>query len=154
MIRLWPPQWREWCDLAACASYRFGRYRTKKISSFSQARLSPDRLLDIARQRPHRIAFTSGQCLPTTKLFEGSAMSAIFAAPTPKSVPLHLIDRAEAKNWLAAGGIEAQKRRQNPKLVRQTGPDPVPHRAGSAGAIGHWIWRCRRAKTETLRRGC
>ena len=35
-------------------------------------------------------------------------MSAIFAAPTPKSVPLHLIDRAEAKNWLAAGGIEAQ----------------------------------------------
>ena len=35
-------------------------------------------------------------------------MSAIFAAPTPKSVPLHLIARAEAKNWLAAGSIEAQ----------------------------------------------
>ena len=35
-------------------------------------------------------------------------MSAIFAAPTPKSVPLHLIYRSEAKNWLAASGIEAQ----------------------------------------------
>ena len=35
-------------------------------------------------------------------------MSASFAAPTPNAVPLHLIARAEAENWLAARGIAAQ----------------------------------------------
>ena len=35
-------------------------------------------------------------------------MSPIFAAPTTTSLPLHLIARAEAEDWLAATGIEAQ----------------------------------------------
>jgi len=35
-------------------------------------------------------------------------MSASFAAPTPNAVPLHLIARAEAENWLAARGVAAQ----------------------------------------------
>ncbi len=35
-------------------------------------------------------------------------MSPIFAAPTTTSLPLHLIARAEAEDWLTATGIEAQ----------------------------------------------
>jgi len=57
-------------------------------------------------------------------------MSASFAAPTPNAVPLHLIARAEAENWLAARGVAAQN------------------------AAKTQNWSGHRAQTQTLRCGC